>query len=1525
MDMHRSLAAALALAGALGAAAATAGFSPVEDPRTCKGHEKQFKDCAGLPVCYKCEPVDCAFANWEEWFEAGGCTGVCFRHRSIAVSNNECGKPCSGLKQETKRCLRPECQKSPQDCLFSDWSQWSECGGDYTAQKVRSRSIVTQPKDGGQECSGPTNETQPCGENPAVDCALSEWGTWTECSATCGGGWHAQMRRVLMRASLGGKPCEGATRMTAPCNTQKCGEEKACVMGTWSDWSGCGLLGGMQKYRTREVEQPAKFGGTPCTEAVKETAGCPQKAAEAEPCRLSLWTEWAACSRTCDGGQTYRKRRIEAGPQNGGTCVREGLHETRPCGAEPCVPPGANDCGLSDWSEWSECPAKCGVGVVHRVRQVLAPAKLGGKGCNAALKETRGCVASEETCGATDCAWGDWEQWSACTCTCGGGTMRRERMIKVAPTHGGKLCSPEEKSEVAPCAMQSCEACVDGAWGDWEDWGACSASCDKGFRSRHRDVTQHPNDCGKPVVGLEDEFEVCEAAAACEQDADCVLSDWSAWSACSSKCFGVAERQRHIVQYASGKGKACHMESAKEVAQCNPGLGEAPPTDCGKPDPEPCTLGQWSEWGKCSAFCNGGQKIRMRHVLSPAKNDGQPCEGELTMTAPCGEEKCPEDCQDCQWSQWSDWGACSKCGDQRMRHRTVLALPNHCGKPCDATAAKEVSVCNSTCDERRFCAWSDWSSYSPCSAQCGPATRLRQRAMVTFAQAPESYLFEGPNSAICSGAQMEIGACEHRSCNGDHTPVDCLFGTWAEWSAPTCTQLCERHRVIERMSAHGGKLCEGQLVETKRCARDCTHAEDCLLADWGEWGHCERHESQRYRSRSVLQYASNGGRECEGNLEETASCSEPPADIFPCAFSLWSEWGTCSQSCGGGLSTRERAIQDPAENGGAMCEGKLQELSMCNTHQCGEAPMPCVLGDWGSWSECSADADSTSSRSRERQVLQEPKHGGQVCSGALKELAPCSKVVDCKLSEWTSWDACDKTCGGGQRLRHRQVVQSPEEGGAQCPPSLMEIQGCNAAPCNRRDCAVSDWEEWGACTASCGSGQQVRSRRVTQLPMDGGVGCHMRLNETRDCRDTSGQRLPACPTVDCVWGLWSDWSSCSSQCEGGMRTRDRHIIQAPQRGGKPCKVWNKEETEPCNTQKCADQKCIDGQWDDWEDWEPCSKSCDGGLTWRSRKILAEANECGKPVTGASRVYASCNSGVPCEPDVDCALSDWGVWSDCSKTCNGLMKRSRRIAVSGRGKGAACSGDLKQTAPCNPDVGEVVPTGCSANLDSADCVLSDWQAWSTCSVSCAGGQRSRSRDVVSEARGGGACPLAALSETQACGAGACPDQCMPIDCDWNEWSPWSACDKCGGEKRRFRHVSTVARCGGKACDAGLSEEVTNCTRKCHEPTYCSFGDWGAWSACSATCGSGVHSRARHLQVTTQPEMRFLVDAQDVSLEAKFQQLRSETERLHKRHVQTLAMSFACGLLSLLVGLTVTRACTRSRLASLSQRNVEVSQE
>ena len=53
-----------------------------------------------------------------------------------------------------------------------------------------------------------------------------------------------------------------------------------------------------------------------------------------------------------------------------------------------------------------------------------------------------------------------------------------------------------------------------------------------------------------------------------------------------------------------------------------------------------------------------------------------------------------------------------------------------------------------------------------------------------------------------------------------------------------------------------------------------------------------------------------------------------------CIWSQWSQWATCSETCGGGTHHRSRDIDVPALNGGAACGGSDSETQTCNTECC---------------------------------------------------------------------------------------------------------------------------------------------------------------------------------------------------------------------------------------------------------------------------------------------------------------------------------------------------------------------------------------------------------------------------------------------------------------------------------------------------------------------------------------------------------------------------------------------------------------
>jgi len=304
----------------------------------------------------------------------------------------------------------------------------------------------------------------------------------------------------------------------------------------------------------------------------------------------------------------------------------------------------------------------------------------------------------------------------------------------------------------------------------------------------------------------------------------------------------------------------------------------------------------------------------------------------------------------------------------RARSRLIMEMPASGGKPCEALSRDEVAPCNTAaCDNKcRDGKLGEWSAWSDCSASCIGGQQSRSRAVVEMAD------YCG-NAAV--GDTREVRFCNVHECGDD---VDCEFSNWGIWSG--CTQLCNG---------------------VKRRARD------------------------------IGVYGRGIGKFCRGHLKEATACNtdcpDDTTDGFKqdCTLESWSEWSSCTVTCGQGQHSRTRNIAAPASNGGKDCEGITDEVAQCDTAACETTgPTDCVPGEWEDWGMCDKCGGQ---RVRSKDPVQEATHGGRPCSAAdIRQVGVCPDgclVVEgsCSWSDWGLWSKCTTTCGAGQRGRRREL------------------------------------------------------------------------------------------------------------------------------------------------------------------------------------------------------------------------------------------------------------------------------------------------------------------------------------------------------------------------------------------------------------------------------------------------------------------------------------------------------------------------
>uniref|UniRef100_A0A667YJF4 SCO-spondin n=1 Tax=Myripristis murdjan TaxID=586833 RepID=A0A667YJF4_9TELE len=1458
--------------------------------------------------------TSCDWSAWSSWSPCDVTCGLGLQQRYRSPVNPAGPvrvQPCPGDSSEARRCFSP-CLP---DGVWSKWTAWSECSKtcfhhvDDVGLRRRFRScshthtsskhthMYSNQTDVHAACDGDSEEQEPCNTvHCPVNGGWSEWSPWSLCSSECDSGVQTRERLCNSPSPLhGGSSCPGPHIQTRDCNSHPCSgvcpegmvymtadECEAhggacprvcldmtaaevqcatacydgcyCALGFYLFNGSCVPLAQCPCYHQGEL-YPAgatlpvdKCNNCTCTNGVMEcpTAPCPVD------CGWSSWTQWSACSRTCDVGV---RRRYRSGtnppPSSGGRPCKGDRVGMDTCSIEPCF-------GVKEpWGAWSECSVTCGGGYRNRTR---GPIRTHGtaqqfSACNLQpCGDGRVCPPGQEwkQCvkGAVSCADLTMGLSRNCTpgCQCPHGTVQQDgvcvRESECRCDVDGERYKP---GDVVPRDL-------DGQWSLWTPWGQCSVSCGAGLQSRYRFCSSpQRSGSGLPCLGPHREDQVC-ITAPCDRDGG--WGQWSNWTDCSKSCGGGVRSRRRECDSPSPEGEGNYCEGlGTEVKACNTDhcpvapCSQVPGTvfsSCGPSCPRSCDDLAHCEW-RCEAgcYCTEGKVLSANGTACVEREDcpclhlstGQRLQPGETTTAPdgCNNCTCTGGTLNCTsdpcpvsggWCEWSEWTPCSRtCGAESVsRYRSCgCPEPKAGGAACPGEQEIHngvgVQIQRQPCPVISFCpvhgSWSPWSAWSECDGCAGSSRRTRE------CNSPPARFGGLP----CLGESRQSHGCHDNS-----TVCSDCGGGQEEWP---CGKPCPR----SCSDLHGDTVC----LDSTGCSKTCGCPGDMVMQDGvcvsREECRCKYHNSTAtggldssnaswvWPGGSDWQFANPGDSiisdckncSCEAGVLQCQSvpgCHVDGESVGP--WLPWSQWSVCSVSCGGGQQSRSRRCSSPP------CSGLSRQSKTCNTQVCLEVGCPpgrlyreCERGEG-----CPFSCAQVSGRE------------GCYSDG-------CEEGCHCPPQTYQHHGLCFQECPCLVDREFLAALQSVSvtplsslllhnvSEGVELQSGDTVVHDCSSCWCEhgRWNCSLehcpvdgglSPWGPWSPCSLSCGGlGLKTRSRGCTHpAPAHGGRDCQGPRQETTYCQ------APDCPDEDAGFSPWSSWSPCTKTCSDAlspaMKSRHRSCIKPPCFGDshqeKACNLPQcSGGGEVCVGEDCARRNC---SWTEWGEWSSCSRSCGVGQQQRIRTFLSPGSNgswC-EDILGGNLEHRFCNIR-PCR--VDGGWSRWSPWSRCDKRCGGGRSIRTRSCSSPPPKngGKKCEGEKNQVKPCNTKpCGE---KGCPPGQEFVSCA-------NECPQRCSDLQQGIECQGNTECQPGCRCPKGQLQQDGVC------VQLWQCDCVDSLGQSWAA--------GSWHQVD----CNNCSCSDGQ----LLCTNHSCQPT-CSWSSWSNWAACSTSCGQGQRTRYRSL--------------------------------------------------------------------------------
>uniref|UniRef100_A0A673N1Q8 Thrombospondin type-1 domain-containing protein 7A n=1 Tax=Sinocyclocheilus rhinocerous TaxID=307959 RepID=A0A673N1Q8_9TELE len=1189
------------------------------------------------------------------------------------------------------------------------------------------------------------------------DCVVTEFTPWTTCSKTCGLGLQNRVRSVVEPPLFGGLPCPNLTEFQT-CAPRACEGRETVFSLKVGGWSECKLpflasppTSSAAPSRTarqarRRKGKERKGNRDP---EMRELIKSKRNRNRLNRLEDDLWNMEIG----------YQSRQVVCVHRNGSTVsLSQCPHWSLPETYQSCLMP--KDCVVSEWSSWGSCSKTCSdpsvpQGSLSRSRQLIRLPTRGGSECPQ-LEESQACEPEGD--GVLPCCF------NACVCVVASQPVD-VRLCKGTTPSTTQLCH-------IPCPVE-CEV------SPWGAWGPCTfENCDervvkKGFKFRRRTITNYP-------TGGEGNCPHLVEAIPCD-DPSCFSWQLVKLEEC------IPEEDMDCGEGTQTPQVRCVNSEGTEVEKemC---VDEVYPSSvpCLVPCPKDCALSLWTEWSTCSQTCSSktaeGKQMRTRAILAYNAGEGGsscPNTSALQEVRNCNEHPCIV----YHW-QTGPWGQC-------VEDTTTSTL--------NTSSSTDKSTCT-----------------------MGVQTRKVICVKVNVGQVPPKKCPEAPRPESVRPCLLP---CKR----------DCIVTHFSKWTE--CPTSCVngqknkqfRYRVIIQMPVNGGQECPDVLYEEKDCAtpsvcpgyRWKTHKwRKCQLVPWSI-----RRDSKGAQENcgAGVQTRAISCRQLDGTVADVVQClkfaSSMPVMSQPCQLPCrddcqltnWSKFSPCTSDCVG-VRTRRRALMGKSKKKDKCKNSQMYPLSETQYCPCDKYSAQPV----GNWSDCILpegrveNAAGMTVQGDVKECGQGYRYQAMVCydqdnrlvatsrcnsHGYIEEacIVPCPS--DCKLSEWSNWSRCSKSCGSGVKVRSKWLREKPYNGGRPCPKldhlnQMYEVVPC-VSDCSQYIWVAEPWSVWKVSNVdlkeNCGEGVQTRRVRCMLNTVDGPTDAveDYLCDPEEMPQGTRESRLP-CPE-DCVlsdWSPWTpstliinnntdfffimfffilsicnnnnnnyyyfyylkcDWSTCqlsaSAVCGIGLKTRMLDCVRSDGKSVdlKYCEELRLEKKWQMNA-SCTVECPVNCQLSDWSAWSDCSQTCGlEGKMWRRRTVVEASQGDGRPCPSQMEQWKPC----PVRP---CYRWQYGPWSECrvEEVVCGVGLRFRNLSCfvsdgSGDGKSSIveeelCAG-LEQAVDGDKNI--VLEETCTLPCPG-DCYLMEWSDWSPCQSVCVKGQhldftpvQVRSRAVIAQ--------------------------------------------------------------------------------------------------------------------------------------------------------------------------------------------------